>query len=299
MEETINNQTDTPEQGPEQLSVEEAFFQSVENEGGNTEAPKQDTPQSEGLNVEETQAKNDDKRFEYWQSQASLAANENAQLKAQMQNVAQGMAQQQQAQAQQAQEETQQFPDAPEKPQMPAGFNRAEANEDPSSVSAQYLNNLENWRDDSIQYNALKSEYQTALVQERLEAEQAQRVQNIQRAQAYNTQKQQLNGVYQEVQGKHGLTPEEASEFMQTMSNPQSLTIDNLVQVYRMQKGSGQQPQTQVPAQPSDTFNQQARAQQVPSPMGVIPAQQNETGGNTEDNIMDSMISGYKKSNPW
>ena len=86
---------------------------------------------------------------------------------------------------------------------------------------------------------------------------------------------------------------------MQTMSNPQSLTIDNLVQVYRMQKGSGQQPQTQVPAQPSDTFNQQARAQQVPSPMGVIPAQQNETGGNTEDNIMDSMISGYKKSNPW
>lgn len=155
MEETINNQTDTPEnQGSEQLSVEEAFFQSVENEGGNTEAPKQDTPESEGLNVEETQAKNDAKRFEYWQSQAALAANENAQLKAQMQNVAQGLAQQQQAQ--QAQEQTQQFPDAPEKPQMPAGFNRAEAHEDPNSVSAQYLNELESWRDDTIQYNALK-----------------------------------------------------------------------------------------------------------------------------------------------
>ena len=66
-----------------------------------------------------------------------------------------------------------------------------------------------------------------------------------------------------------------------------------------MQKGSGQQPQTQAPAQPSDTFNQQARAQQVPSPMGVIPAQQNQSTQSSEDSIMDSMISGYKKNNPW
>ena len=85
---------------------------------------------------------------------------------------------------------------------------------------------------------------------------------------------------------------------MQTMSNPESLTMDNLVQLYRMQKGSGQTVQTQ-PTGPSDTFNQQARAQQVPSPMGVLPAQQNESTASSEDNIMDSMISGYKKSNPW
>jgi hypothetical protein len=297
MEETVNNQPDTPELGSEQLSVEDAFFQNTENEGNTNAAPQEDTPQAEGVNVEETQAKNDAKRFEYWQSQAALAANENAQLKSQMQQVAQ--VQQQQMQQQQQQEPIEEFPAAPEKPEMPAGFNRGEANEDPNSASAQYLNKLETWRDDTIQYNALKSEYQTALVAEQLEAQQAQRVQEAQRAQAYNQQRQQLNSVYKEVQGKHGLTPDEANEFMQTMSNPQSLTVDNLVQLYRMQKGSGQQPQTQVPAGPSDTFNQQARAQQVPSPMGVVPAQQNETTTSAEDNIMDTMISDYKKSNPW
>ena len=82
------------------------------------------------------------------------------------------------------------------------------------------------------------------------------------------------------------------------MSKPESLTMDNLVQLYRMQKGSGQTVQTQ-PTGPSETFNQQARAQQVPSPMGVLPAQQNESTVSAEDNIMDTMISGYKKSNPW
>jgi len=33
--------------------------------------------------------------------------------------------------------------------------------------------------------------------------------------------------------------------------------------------------------------------------MGVLPAQQNESTQSTEDSIIDSMISGYKKSNPW
>ena len=108
-----------------------------------------------------------------------------------------------------------------------------------------------------------------------------------------------MNEVYQRVQGEHGLTPEEAGEFMQTMSRPESLTIDNLVQLYRLQKGSGQPVAQTPPPGPSDTFNQQSRAQAVPSPMGVLPAQQNESTVSAEDSIMDSMISGYKKNNPW
>ena len=107
-----------------------------------------------------------------------------------------------------------------------------------------------------------------------------------------------MNEVHTRVQGEFGLSNEEATEFVQTMSKPDSLTIDNLVQLYRLQKGSGQQVQTQTTG-PSDTFNQQVRAQQVPSPMGVIPAQQNDSTSSSEDNIMDSMISGYKKNNPW
>ena len=117
-------------------------------------------------------------------------------------------------------------------------------------------------------------------------------------AQPTPEQQAQMNEVHQRVQGEFGLTADEATEFVQTMSRPESLTIDNLVQLYRIQKGSGQTAQTQ-PTGPSDTFNQQARAQQVPSPMGVLPSQQNEPSKSSEEQIMDSIISGYKKNNPW
>ena len=294
-----NQNADTPEsQGSEQLSVEQAFFTSEEqasNEAVGT-PEGQETPAGDGINVENTQAKNDERRFQYWQSEADKVKNENEQLKMQMQQ----MAQMQQAQPAPAQEQpVEEFPPPPEKPEAPAGFNRAEAMEDPRSPSAQYLNKLDNWRDDITEYNALKNQYDTAILREKFESQEKQRQDEIQRAQAYQQQQTQMNEVYQRVQGEHGLTPEEAGEFMQTMSRPESLTIDNLVQLYRLQKGSGQPVAQTPPPGPSDTFNQQSRAQAVPSPMGVLPAQQNESTVSAEDQIMDSMISGYKKNNPW
>jgi len=296
-----NQNTDTPSQGSEQLSVEEAFFTSEEQPTVTNETvgtpETQETPAGDGsnLNIEQTQTENDERRFQYWQSEADKAKNENAKLKEQLNQ----QPQPQQAQPAPAEQKpVEEFPPAPEKPQAPVGFNRAEANEDPNSASAQYLNQLDNWRDDIIQYNSLKSEYQTALVSEQLQKQESARQDEIKRAQAYQQQQQQVNEVHQRVQGEFGLTADEATEFVQTMSKPESLTMDNLVQLYRMQKGSGQTVQTQQTG-PSDTFNQQARAQQVPSPMGVLPAQQNESTQSTEDSIIDSMISGYKKSNPW
>jgi len=293
-----NQNTDTPLQGSEQLSVEDAFFTSEEAQSNEVVGtPTQDTPAGDGdnLNIEETQAKNDERRFQYWQSEADKVKNENEQLKAQMQQ----MATPQQAQAPvQEQPQVEEFPPAPSKPEAPAGFNRAEAMEDPNSASAQYLNKLDDWRDNIVQYNALKSEYNTALVNEKLEKQEEIRVNDIKRAQARQQQNNQLKSIHSQVQGEFGLSPQEANEFVRTMSKPDSLSIGNLVQLYRMQKGSGQPVQTQ-PTGPSETFNQQARAQQVPSPMGVIPAQQNESTTSSEDQIMDSMITGYKKNNPW
>ena len=86
--ETTNN-TDTPEsQGSGQLSVEEAFFTSEEQNTGNSETvgtPEvQDTPagdDSANLNIEQTQQSNDERRYQYWQSEADKMKNENEQLK--------------------------------------------------------------------------------------------------------------------------------------------------------------------------------------------------------------------------
>ena len=96
--------------------------------------------------------------------------------------------------------------------------------------------------------------------------------------------------------GHYAMQSDEADQFIQVMSDPSSLSLDNLVQLYRMQNS---QPQTEN-AGPSQAFRQAQRAQQIPSPMGV---QTGQGGGNdarsAEDSIMDNMITDFKSKNPW
>ena len=90
----------------------------------------------------------------------------------------------------------------------------------------------------------------------------------------------------------------EAHDFMTKMSDPASINIDNLVQLYRMQSGG---PANQAnPPTPSQTFQQTRNAQQVPSPMGVMPSgQSNVDGRSMEDKMMDKMVGNFNAKNPW
>jgi hypothetical protein len=82
------------------------------------------------------------------------------------------------------------------------------------------------------------------------------------------------------------------------MASPESITMDNLVQLWRFQQGQ-QTPQA-APAQPSQAFQQEKRASQVPSPMGVMPSANGQADGrSTEDQIMDKMIGNFDSKNPW
>ena len=294
---------DTPEQGSN-LSVEEAFFSQDE---GSTTTETTDTVEqvvNEDVSkpAESPNETNDERRYQYWQSEADKTKNENEALKQQLQQtqaMQAQMAQQQQAQPAPVQEpQAEQFPLPPERPGKPSGFNRAEAFEDPNSPSARYLDEVESWRDNMTEYTQLKTEYESALVRERMDKEESIRQDNIKRAQHQQQMNQQVNNIYNQVQGEYGLNSEEAKSFVNEMSKPDSLSMDNLVELWRMKQGAGTQV-AQQPAQPSDAFTQQQRAQQVASPMGVLPAQQSENTQNAEDSIMDSMISGYKKNNPW
>ena len=208
------------------------------------------------------------------------------------------MMQQQQGQQQPAQQNKEEFPPPPDRPGKPSGFNRAEAYEDPSSPSARYLDEVESWRDNMTEYSQLKGEYQNALVQEQVDKERTVRVENIKRAQHQQQVNQQVGQIYQQVQGEYGLNTEEAKSFVKDMSKPDSLSMDNLVELWRIKQGAGQNVAQNNNVQPSEVFTQQQRAQQVASPMGVMPSQQPATT-TSEDSIMDSMISGYKKNNPW
>ena len=117
------------------------------------------------------------------------------------------------------------------------------------------------------------------------------------RREAQIQQGRQVRQISEHVQGHYGFTPSETDEFIKTMSNPESISMDNLVQLFRMNKAGGQQPTTN--AGPSATFQQMKNAQQIPSPMGVMPSQANQSTRSDEDSIMDDLITSHQSKNPW
>ena len=150
------------------------------------------------------------------------------------------------------------------------------------------------------EYNSLKQQYQTAVIEDKFNRMEQDRVNAAKRQQAAQKQAAQEAEIKSHVMGHYGMTESETTDFMSKMSDPNSITIDNLVQLYRLQNGGGaQQPAAQT-QEPSNAFQQTKNAQQVPSPMGVMPSgQPNADGRNFEDKIMDTMIGDFNSKNPW
>ena len=288
-----------PTEGSNNTSVEDAFFGSQETTETQEQAPAVvETPEPAPIQeqAQEYSAKNDEKRFEYWQSQAAQRDNQIAEIQRQNEQLQAQMSAMQNVPTQEA-EPVEEFPAPPEKPKKPRTFSREEAYADPNSESARYLDEYEEWRDGMTEYNTLKQEYTVNQMQSKLDAQEQARQEEIQRQEAYYAQQQQMADVNSHLQGHYGFNDSDAQEFIQQMSDPNSLSLDNLVQLYRLQKGQGQ---PQPNAGPSPEFQQTQRAQQIPSPMGV---QTGQGGGNDarsdSDRIMDSMISDFNKKNPW
>jgi hypothetical protein len=302
-----NIQTDTPQQNTNEQqyqSLEEAVFGTEGSEANISEAfttGEESAPTApQGQPVENTQegqaeetVSNDTKRYQYWQSQADKLQNELTEVKKQ-QN--QQVVQQQQVQQEPQQTEQQSFPPPPPKPERPRSFNREEGYNDPSSESARYLDDVESWRDDMNEYNSLKSEYSAAIVQEKFQNMENERVQAAQRFQAEQQKTAKINQVKEHVMGHYGMDNAQADDFMTKMSNPKSLTIDNLVRLYRLQSNQTQGQQAEAP---SDSFTQTQNAQQIPSPMGVMPGESSNDARSAEDKIMDTMIGNFNSKNPW
>ena len=220
-------------------------------------------------------------------------------MKAQQQQ-AMAMQQQQMMQQQaQAQPEPQKFPDAPGKPDKPRNYSREEAYSDSNSESARYLDEVEEWRDNMDEYKDLRHQYDIAVVEDRMIQTERARVEDIKRQQFAAQKRSQLGAVDQVVRQKYGLSADESKQFITEMSSDKSLTMDNLVQLWRMKQGQGAPTGTPAPTTPSPTFQQTKRAQQIPSPMGVMPTSGNQTQGSTEDQIMDRMISDLDSKNPF
>ena len=271
-------------------TVEDAFIGKTEQE--NTEAPQEGQPQHIQEKLSDTDAKNDERRYQYWQSQAAKRENELNELKQQVH--AQSEAQAQEQPKEEAREE---FPPPPVMPAKPRGFTYEEAMSDANSESARYLDEKESWDGDMRQYNELRHQYDMAVMQERLD-QQSEYIQGQEsQRQARIEQVRQSQQITEHVQGHYGLTPEDSQEFVRTMSDPNSISMDNLIQLFRMNKAGGQAPP--VNSGPSEEFQQMRNAQQIPSPMGVLPSQSNQPQISDENQIMDDIIKTHKSKNPW
>ena len=289
---------DAFEQTQDKSSLIDDFFRANKMDTPSEAQPEPSPVEAptEVATEEESPIDNDVKRYQYWQSEADKARNENAQL-AQRLEALEAQASQSQPDDMEPIEEELTFPDPPGKPGKPAGYSRADALDDPSSESAKYLDAVDKWRDDMDEYNRLHQQYtQAVMVEERQKIQEEQR--EALRIQAEReTYSNNMAQMKQHLQNNYQASDDEIAKFVEVMDDPKNITVDNLFQLYRMQNGNvGTQPMTQTA--PSESFDQRKRAQSVPTPMGVVPGQ-SSSQPNSNDSLMDSMLNDYKKRNPF
>tara|TARA_R110000824_G_scaffold27881_4_gene94183 strand:+ start:316 stop:1254 length:939 start_codon:yes stop_codon:yes gene_type:complete len=277
--------------GGEQGSVSEAFT-TPEQELEQAAPQVQEEP---SVNVQ-PQGENDEVRYQYWQSQADKLKNERDQLQQQFNTLATQAPQPQVAQQETEPEPEVEFPAPPEKPAKPYNFSIDEAMSDPQSDSAKFAQEEQSWRDEMDEYKNLQFEYQMAMMKEERDNIKQERQDDIQRREADQAQETQVNNVKSQIMNQYKVDSNTAEDFVRVMSDPGSLSLDNLWKLYASDKGISTPQQMGTP---SAEFQQVKRAQQIPSSMGVMPSQNRQNQGSVEDSVMDSMITDFNKQNPF
>ena len=196
-----------------------------------------------------------------------------------------------QGQAQQGNQET--SVQQPVKPTKPSNYDALDAYSDPSSESFQYREELDNYRDDMITYSALENEQlRSAMEQERVKQ---------QRIESEQVLKQQLVSDY-------NIPGDQVDKFVDYMSSPESVSLDNLVTLWNAQQNGVQQQQSKAEAAPPQApvvdpkigeMQRQREKLSIPQPVSVVPGSSDTADRSPEDTVMDNMIIDHKRHNPW
>ena len=179
----------------------------------------------------------------------------------------------------------------PEKPTKPSNYDAIDAYSDPSSDSFKFREQMEEYRDSMIEFS--NKENQSLKEQIALEKQQLQQQQQ---------QQQQQNQLRNDLVAKHQMQPEEVERFITYMSSPESVSVDNLVALWKNQQTTGNQ--TQAPQAPATDPTAEAMLRQrnkltMPQPVSATPGGDKGADRSVNDTVMDAMISDYKKQNPW
>lgn len=293
MENQVNN-TVIDEQGnnsivdstPNQEDIFDEVFNMKSDDTFNasmdTQVTNEPTVTNEPLSTQPVaDAKSDPNQFEYWQSQADKRNQEIGAMKQELETMkAQSSTKEKVAETTQVVR--------PVKPAKPTDYNHSEALADPESSSAQYL-------EQNQSYLELMNDY----ILERDEVRDTEIANAKQQQQALKQQQSTINNL----QAKYGYTPEMASNFMETMSSPQSLSLENLVKLHQLNIGANAQQANQVSPQAQQRQTQMKQRQDklgIPKPIGVQPGVSVQSPKvSNEDELMNAMIGDHKKVNPW
>jgi ABC-type transporter Mla subunit MlaD len=176
----------------------------------------------------------------------------------------------------------------PVKPSKPADFDRSEALTDPDSTSAKYLAKQESYLEAMSEYVANSNE---------------QVMQTMTKAQQEQEALARDQKVIRDLQSKYNYTPEQANDFVTQMSSPESLSLDNLVQLHQLRQNKSSQQVTQITPeaqQKAAVMNQRNEKLSIPKPIGVQPGASDQSPTkNIEDKMMDAMINNLNKRNPF
>ena len=223
------------------------------------------------------QAKEDDSQYQYWQSQADKTKAEMDELRAEMDALKSAKA---------SKETDEPKLVKPEKPVKPTDYDYSEALADPESSSAKYLASKEDYLEQMSDFMMKKDEL---------------REEQMTKAQEQQVARQQHRETMAELQGKHGFTPEQANQFIREMSSPESLSLDNLVKLHKMNQGNAPQLTEQVSQQAHEKqqlMNRRNEKLSIPKPIGVQQGQSVQSPSkDVEDTMMDAMLKDFNKRN--
>lgn len=162
-----------------------------------------------------------------------------------------------------SQEKSVELPKKPTRPTKPTNYDATEAYMDADSSSYKYRVQLDDFRDSMIDYQEHQEQMRIEENNKR-EAVWQQRQQETQRNQAVDGMKNQLVNQY-------GYTPEKAVEFIKHYSAPESLSLDNLVNLDRLRNAPSQAEV--ATRQKAEMMQNQSKRLQVPTPAGIVSGQ--------------------------
>ena len=220
-------------------------------------------------------------RFEYWQSRYDQKASEFETISQKLedydriapiaeyiqenpnvlQNVAKSLSGDEPAVP--SQEKSQELPKKPARPTKPTNYDATEAYMDQESESFKYRAALDNYRDEMIDFQENQENLRIQEMQNREAAIVHQR-QEYERTQAIDGMKGQLINEY-------GYEPQKADEFMQFYSSPESVTLENLVQLDKMRNSPSQAEV--ATRQKAQQMEKQSQRMAIPTPAGVQSGQ--------------------------